>query len=85
MQTINSTLPYIDLLFTVNNSLIKHTLRSNNRALAKALEQAKQELAAREQTILSMQEEQQQLRRVAGLANEQLNQEAEKRVQVRKA
>jgi hypothetical protein len=62
---------------------VKHTLKSNNRALAKALEACRQELGERDRTILSLQEQQQTLQRVAGLRDNQISQEVDLRIQVR--
>ena len=43
------------IYFAVNTSLVKLTLRSNNRALAKALEAKREELAATQQALLQLQ------------------------------
>ena len=81
---------HFPLICIVNSSIVKHTLKANNRALARALEACRQELGERDRalgerdrTILSLQEQQQTLQRVAGLRDSQISQEVDLRIQVR--
>ncbi len=68
---------------------MRQTLRSNNRELARALEVKKLELYNCQQLVLQLQERQQQLhlelatlRRVAGLKNDEVEEEVQARLKV---
>ncbi len=68
---------------------MRQTLRSNNRQLAKALESVRQELNRAQQQNLDLQHEQQHmmthnnnLQRVAGLRNDEIDTEVNFRVKV---
>ena len=73
----------------VNSTLLKQTLRTNNRALAKALEMKRQDLYNAQQTIIQQQEAQQHtlqqlsnLQRIAGLKDSAIETEVQLRIQV---
>ena len=74
---------------TVNGTIVRETLRTNNRALAKALERAREELAVRQQALLDSESEKQEIRgelsvlkRVAGLKNDAIDNEVHARMTV---
>ena len=73
----------------MNATITRETLRTNNRALARALERAKQELADKQQALLDSEGEKQEIRselcvlkRVAGLKNDAINVEVQTRMTV---
>ena len=73
----------------MNSTVVKQTLRANNRALAKALEQKRQHLNIAQQIITQLQEELQEsqqrlsnLQHIAGLKDEAIEAEVQLRIQV---
>ncbi|KAI0211691.1 hypothetical protein LSAT2_003457 [Lamellibrachia satsuma] len=75
---------------SLNSTLLKQTLRTNNRALAKALEMKRQDLNVAQQIIIQLQEEQQHtqqqlsnLQHVAGLKENAIEAEVQLRIQSR--
>jgi len=73
----------------VNSTLLKQTLRTNNRALAKALEMKRQDLNMAQQIIVQLQEQQQHtlqqlsnMQHIAGLKDSAIETEVQLRIQV---
>ena len=72
-----------------NTTLMKQSLRNNNRALARALELKKAELQGAQQDILQLQAERQamveqlsKLQKVAGLRDTDIENEVDERMEV---
>ena len=78
-------------LFSVNSTMVKQTLRTNNRQLARALESVRRELVQSQQQVRDLTHEQQQnaltiarLKRVVGLKDDEIDKEVNYRLKVRK-